>query len=386
MSTENQDKKLSLFLTIILGINIVVGSGVFAMPISLFRTAGASGLLSIICASICSLLIGLCFARVSYLIPGEGGMYSYAEAWGGKFSGLFASLIYLSGLTIALGLLAKILSTIISIYMIGVLIDHIAYSIIIFSFIANLFASSIARAGQIILFLLTIIPIFIICGICLSNFSNINLTPFFANGINGMLSGSTIVLFSLLGFEAISSMTRLVKHPEKNIPIATILTIVLVSILYLFFVYSVICGTSKELLLSKTTLSEILLYAFPSLTWIVHFINFAMMITIFGTMYSLQISLSELLISTIKKFTNNRVNLPEIFCILTISLLMTLSLKSFTNIDKTFSYVSILVVLAYLMVVLYLLIKSKSLYDKIFSIFGIGAIGVLMTSAVLQLF
>lgn len=386
MNIENQDKnKLSLFLTIVLGINIVVGAGIFTMPISLFKTAGASGLISIICASFCSLMIGLCFARTSYIISSGGGIYSYAEAWGGKFAGLIASIFYLSGLTVALGLLVKIVSNIISIYMIGIHNIHIGYFIIIFSFIATLFASSIARVGQIILFLLTIIPIFIICGICLTNFSTENLTPFFSNGMNGMLSGSTIVLFSLLGFEAISSMTRLVKNPEKNIPLATIATILITSILFIFFVYSIICGVKRDLLLSKQTLSEILLYAFPNLTWIVHFINFSIIITILGTIYSLKISLSELLISTIKNFTSNKVKLPEIFCILLLSFFMTLASRGFTNIDKTFSYVILLIIASYLMVILYLVIKPKNIYDRILSLFGIASICVFTVSAILQL-
>ena len=68
------------------------------------------------------------------------------------------------------------------------------------------------------------------------------------------------------------------------------------------------------------------------------------------------ISLSELLNQTLKKATNNKISISETLSILSISIFMTLSMNLFTNIGKTFSYVCIFVVLAYLLTNIYLLI------------------------------
>jgi amino acid transporter len=383
MSQENQTN-LSLFLAIILGINTVIGSGVFTMPLQLFKAAGPSGILSVIFASICVLMIGICFARIAYLEP-EGGFYSYVSAWGGKFTGVLASFSYLTGLTIALGLLAKIASGYISFYMIGVDVKYIGYFITVCSFIATLFASSVGRFVQILLFILTIIPLFAISFLCFKTFNINNFNPFITNGSYGIISAVPVVLFSFLGFEAISSMGRKVSNPTRNIPIATLLVIFISAIIYIFFVGSIIGAINKDLLLTKNTLAEVLLYSFNNLNWIVHFINISIIITIIGTVYSLMISLSELLNQTLKKASNDKISISETLSILLISIFMTLSMNLFTNIGKTFSYVCIFVVLAYLLTNIYLLISPRKNSDRILGLFGSIASGIMMIAAILQI-
>ena len=259
---EKETSKLSLFLAVVLGVNAVVGAGVFTMPIALFKLAGPGGIISVIIASICILFIGFGFARITSLIPETGGFYTYVSAWGGKKLGSIASFLYLSGLTIAMGLLARYVSNIIAIYMTSIDSVYIGYSIVICTFVATLFASSIARGGQTILFVLTILPILFIGFLCNKTISFDRLMPFFSNGISGVFAGLPVAVFSFLGFESISSMTRIIKNPQRNIPIATLLTIIIAALLYIFFVFSVISGIDSSLLLSKNLLSEVLLNSF----------------------------------------------------------------------------------------------------------------------------
>jgi amino acid transporter len=382
---ESSKNKLSLSLAIILGINAVVGSGIFTMPITLFRHAGPAGILTVLLSAFFIILIGMALARVAFLIPEDGGFYTYVSSWGGPNLGITATFSYLIGLTIALGLISRIVATIISIYMVGIEITYISYFIAICVFIATLFAESMAKVGQIILFILTIIPILFITALCFKTISFDKLTPFFAHGVNGIFYGIPTVVFSFLGFEAISSMTRVIKNPQKNIPLATISIILIVSAIYSIFVSSIISSIDHNLILTKSTLSEILIYAYPKISWIVHFLNISIIITMLGTVYAMMLSLVELLSGSIKKITENRVNIPNTFCILFLSTLMTISMQYFSNIDKTFNWIALCVSVTYLLAILYLIIKPKSLYDSIIGILGIFSSMILIITAILQL-
>ncbi len=193
---ESNNYAYSIPVTLCLGLNAVIGAGVFAMPITLIKTSGPAAIISIILASVCILIIGLVFARVSFLIPEKGGFYTYASSWGGKTTGLLASFSYLFGLTLAIGVLIKAASSIICIYTSGIDISYISYAIIIGIFIATLFASSVARVGQAILLILTILPLIIIGILCYGNFSIKNFHPFIENGIIGIFCGIPSVVFS----------------------------------------------------------------------------------------------------------------------------------------------------------------------------------------------
>jgi amino acid transporter len=382
---EKEISKLSLFLAVVLGINAVIGAGVFTMPITLFKLAGPAGIISVIIAAICVLFMGFGFARITSLIPETGGFYTYVSSWGGKNLGAIASFLYLSGLTIAMGLLARYVSNIIAIYMTSIDTVYIGYSIVICTFIATLFASSIARVGQTILFILTIMPILFIGFLCNKTISLDRLVPFFSNGMEGVFAGLPVTVFSFLGFESISSMTRIIKNPQKNIPIATLLTIIVSSLLYIFFVFSVISGIDSSLLLSKNLLSEVLLNSFSEMSWIIHFINASIIITILGTIYALMMSLSELLIGSIKKISNDLINIPETLSVVSLSFLMAIFMRFFTNIGVVFNWIAMCVSFSYLLTLIYLLVKPKNNIDIILGIFGTISASVLIFAAILQL-
>jgi amino acid transporter len=382
---EQQNKQYSLFFAIILGINAIIGAGVFAMPINLFRQAGPASLITIGFAAFCVLCIGLAFARIAFLIPEQGSFYTYVTAWSNKTVGAISSFSYIAGLSVALGLLCRYVSNIIAIYMTGVESHYIGYCVIVGIFIATLFASSLARVGQIILFLLTIIPLIVIGWLCAKGFSLHRFENFWSYGIKGIMQGVPSVLFSFLGFESIASMARVVRDPRKNIPIATILVIIISTIVYFCFVGIVIGSIDHQLLLSKSTLSQLLLYEFQDLQWIVHFINIAMIITILGTIYAMSIALTELFRSIVFKISNQKILVPETVTILGLSLIMVFSMKAFSDISRMFNWICLCIALSYFLVSMYLIVKPRNISDFILGLFSILATCIFMGAGIIQL-
>ncbi len=92
-------RSLRFFEFLCLGINCVVGTGVFLLPSLVSAKVGPSGVLAyLLCGALC-LLIGLCFCEMAGRFEGTGGAYIYARSTFGPFAGyLVGWQIWLSSL------------------------------------------------------------------------------------------------------------------------------------------------------------------------------------------------------------------------------------------------------------------------------------------------
>jgi APA family basic amino acid/polyamine antiporter len=59
-----------------------------------------------------------------------------------------------------------------------------------------------------------------------------NWRPFAPNGLSGIVSGASIVFFTYIGFDAVSTAAEECKHPQKDIPFGIIATLIICTILY----------------------------------------------------------------------------------------------------------------------------------------------------------
>lgn len=80
-------RKLSLFDCVGIGINGIVGSGIYLLIAPLAKLAGYASIIGILtCGTLC-ILIGLCFAELSGMFDRSGGPYVYARAAFGRYFG-----------------------------------------------------------------------------------------------------------------------------------------------------------------------------------------------------------------------------------------------------------------------------------------------------------
>ena len=100
---ENQGQKLSrsmnLFDIICLGINGIIGAGIFLLPGKLAAVAGQSSILIFaICGLLC-LAIALCFAEMGGIYQETGGAYIYARNTFGPMIGFMVGwMMWLSAI------------------------------------------------------------------------------------------------------------------------------------------------------------------------------------------------------------------------------------------------------------------------------------------------
>ena len=84
------------------------------------------------------------------------------------------------------------------------------------------------------------------CAIGFSAFQAGNLSPFAPESVAGITSGASLAFFSYIGFDAITTAGEEVRNPRRNIPIAIMVCIGVVTVLYCLVALSAIGALSAD--------------------------------------------------------------------------------------------------------------------------------------------
>ena len=78
-------------------INIIVGAGIFLLPVIVFERLGTGSVLAFVICGILMMLIMLSFVEVGTRITRTGGAYSYIEEAFGEYAGFLTTNIFIFG-------------------------------------------------------------------------------------------------------------------------------------------------------------------------------------------------------------------------------------------------------------------------------------------------
>lgn len=251
-------KCLNTFDMTLLGIGQMVGAGIYVLTGTVVRDlAGPAAILSYLFAAIAAILSALCYAEFGARVPKAGSAYSYtyiaigelwafvigwnivlehllgaasvARAWSGALDSLFNGEIRKSTLQ-NVGYLSHG-SPWISDYP-----DFIAMTIaiLIFAVIAA-GAKFTVHINTIFTAFNCIVILFLICaGFAFADRRNWSQNGgFFPYGFGGAVAGAATCFYAYIGFEGIAISSEEAKEPEKSIPIATVTSLIIVSLIYI---------------------------------------------------------------------------------------------------------------------------------------------------------
>jgi amino acid efflux transporter len=393
MSNNN---KIGVATATIVGMNAMIGSGIFGIPAALASHVGPAGIITTLFVAVIVWCLALSLSRVAKIFPMEGSFYNYAKQFGGHTLGVLANSAYFIGLLIAMGLLTK---------MSGVYWQHHfpQYSQFTLSILTlgslillNIFGVKMSQLGQMILICTTVAPLILTSIICLSKASFNNLIPFAPFGYISVLQASKIAIFSFFGFESAASLFGVVKNPEKNVPKALSYSLLIVAIIYIIFSASIILAIPLNLLKDPMVrLTDVLAQIFPNSTWIINAINISILSAILGTIHSMIWGSSQLLISFVKElksaFAKKLINekiLNSTTSVLFIGACIFTSFTLIQNADLFFNLTAIFLIFAYSTSIFTLLsVKHKSsLTQHIITIVGLLAAALIFIFAVQGLF
>lgn len=359
----NSTAHISLPMAIIIGINAIVGASIFVAPAALQVTTGPAALITYGLVSIAALFLALALARVATLYPEKGAFYTYAKAWGGHTWGVIAMMSYTIGLVVALGLVARATGDMLS--SIFTTTAPLTLSILLVALLvaANLAGALIAKTGQIILMVLTYLPIAVISVLCLLKADTSNLHPFMPHGWMSIFQAVPLVIFGFFGFESIPSLFSEIKDPERNVPKAVTLTILLVGVTYMLFASAIFLGLPSALFTSGSPdqLSAALISLYPNFTWLVSLINWAIIIALTGVLHSMIWSLSALIVDTSSYILPHDVTVSRRKALLLLGGAIIASCVLFRNHNLNFMFdlTALFIVFAYATALLPLLVNKQ---------------------------
>ncbi|MFC7095737.1 amino acid permease [Halobaculum marinum] len=272
MSDEELAKDLGLLSALTIGIGTMVGAGIFVLPGVAASTAGPVVVVSFVVGGLIALVNALAVSELGTAMPKAGGGYYYVNrALGplfGSIAGLgdwiglaFASAFYSIGFGQYLATLVPLPEVLfLSEVQVGALVAGAV-------FVGVNYVGAKETGGVqtvIVTLLLGILTLFAVQGWLSFDLATLlsegGAAPF---GYGAILPGTALVFVSFLGYAKIATVAEELKNPGRNLPLAIVGSVVIVTVLYAILV-SIMLGVVPWTDLSQSApLTQATQVAFP---------------------------------------------------------------------------------------------------------------------------
>lgn len=255
-------RQFGLMGTIGVGVAAIVGGGILALAGVAFATTGPSTIVAFAVNGLIAIVTALSFAELSTTFPESGGTYTFAKkvvsveaafavGWVIWFASIVAAVLYAIGFaSFAVILIDNLWS-----WVIGPSPRWITGGamVTVFSLIATAFyayalirkgvtGGQWANIGKVLVFAVLILGGVIAFIRQPTGEMIARLEPFLPHGILGLLQAMGYTFIALQGFDLIAAIGGEVRHPEKTIPRAMLVSLVIALAIYLpllFFIATV---------------------------------------------------------------------------------------------------------------------------------------------------
>lgn len=252
--------KFGFWSIVLLGINAIIGSGIFLLPNKAYSIIGPKSMLVILFDALLVASLALCFAEASGYFKKNGGPYIYAKEAFGEFVGFEVGFMKWAISIIAWAAMAaafaQALGNIWAPAQETVTKNIIITIVLVGLGFLNYLGVNISKVLNNIITIGKLLPLLMFCsvGIFFINGGNFQATAEVAAKAaepGAFAAAAILIFYAFTGFESIAVAAEDMENPEKNIPKAIIVVIGIVSIFYL-----IIMGVSIGTLGDKLALSS----------------------------------------------------------------------------------------------------------------------------------
>ena len=254
-------KSVTLPQAVALYAGAVVGAGVLILPGVAASEAGPASLVAWAFDGLLGVPIALTFAALAARFPDAGGVSIYASrAFGGAVGAtvgwfyFFAAAIaqalvvlagaHYAGDALALGSDATFIA---------------AATILAIAVAANLRGLRTSARLQLVLSGAVALVLVAATISALPNLELDAMSPFLPHGWPSVGDAAVVLFFAFFGWEAITHLSSEFRNPERDVPLATVLSVVLVTVLYLGVAFAVVTtGTYGNAELDRVAVARVL--------------------------------------------------------------------------------------------------------------------------------
>lgn len=235
---EGAKQTFGFWSMVLLGINGIIGSGIFLLPGKVMSLAGHWSLLVYLFVTLLVLSIAWCFAQCASLFERNGGAYVYAKEAFGDFIGFEIGLMrWVIGILAWAAIIVGFVTALSSIW--PAASEEPVRSLIILSLVGclgilNITGVQLFKHVNNLVTIAKLLPLlfFVLIGVFYLNHAHFK--PMQLNEIeSGSFGGAALVLFYAFGgFETLVVVAGEMKNPKKNMPAAVMVVIAFCSLLY----------------------------------------------------------------------------------------------------------------------------------------------------------
>ena len=247
------ERKLSLSSVIAISIAGMLGSGIFVLPGIAAAKTGSSIWLAYLIAAICILPAALSKSELATAMPKSGGSYVYIErALGPLFGtisgiGLWLSLLLKSSFAlVGFGAYLLVLTNI-PLEEVDTYMQYFSIGFLILIMFLNIFGVKKVGKIQLVIVILSLLTLLSILFLGLPKV-DMQLTQFMINGAMGLVETVAFVYISYAGVTKIAAIAGEVKNPSRNIPLAMLLSLLVISSLYVSIAYTLVGNVQLDIL------------------------------------------------------------------------------------------------------------------------------------------
>jgi amino acid transporter len=239
-------RSLGLATVVSLGINGVIGQGIFLLPGKAAAQMGPSAILALMMGGLLCFLIALCFAEVSTRFDSTGGAYVYAREAFGDFVGFEVGWMTCCVAIISWAALANgfvlVLAHFVPAVGVGWAKTGTAVGIITALTAVNWMGAQHGASVVKFFTVAKLIPLtlFILVGLFFMDGGNFE--PFTPQGMDPLAETTLLLLYAYAGFETLVVPAGEMDDPQRNVPKALFMVMTIVTVVYIG-IFAVAVGT-----------------------------------------------------------------------------------------------------------------------------------------------
>ena len=263
MSDEELAKDLTLTSALTIGIGTMVGAGIFVLPGAAVEIAGPLAAAAFVLGGVIAIFTALSASELGTAMPKAGGAYFYVNkalgplfgsiaGWGNWIGLTFASAFYMFGFGEYVNAFITVPSLSLGLFSLSGAQLVALLGGAFFISVNYVGAKETGKLQNIIVFiLLGILTVFTLFGVLNADIET--LRPIDPHGYTPLLPLTGLIFVSYLGFVQITSVAEEIKDPGRNLPIAIIGSVVIVTAIYALVLLAVLAAVPNEVVAGNDT-------------------------------------------------------------------------------------------------------------------------------------
>ncbi|WP_223199015.1 amino acid permease [Solihabitans fulvus] len=259
-------RSLGLLPLIALSVGATLGTGIFVVLGAAAPKAGPAVVVSFVLAALAALFSALSYAELAGAVPVSGSAYSYTYATLGELVAWICGWCLLLEYGVSVAAVAVGWSGYLNAFLDSTIGWHLPAALSnapgVAGGVVNLPAAVVVLLATAVLLggvresaavttvttLLKVAVLVFFVVVAVFGFRTQNLTPFAPAGLAGITGAASVVFFSFIGFDAASTAGEEARNPQRDLPRAIIISLVVVTLAYVLVAFTAVGAVGVDTL------------------------------------------------------------------------------------------------------------------------------------------